>query len=120
MKKKKILRESTRQLVVALEKTAKKNKAAVFKDLASYLQKPRRQATSVDLWKLNKMAAKFKDKTLVVPGKVLGTGELTETFSLAAFAYSESAKAKLEKAKIKPLGLNDILEKPGKELVIIR
>ena len=113
-------RESTRQLIVALEKQARKNKAAVFKDLASYLKKPRRQRVSVDLWKLNKLALKFKDKTLVVPGKVLGYGSVTETYNLAAFDYSESARAKLEKAKVKALKLNEILDKAGRDLVIIR
>ena len=121
MKKKKgPTRESTRQLIVALEKTAKKNKAAVFKDLAKHLQKPRRQRAAIDLWKLSKLAVKFKDKTLVVPGKVLGYGEITQTFALAAFDYSETARAKLEKAKIKALSLTDIMEKSGKELVIIK
>ena len=67
-------------------------------NVALILAKPRRQAVVVSLEKLDK---KTKDgEIIVVPGKVLSTGDLTKKITLGAFAFSEKAKGKAKNAKI--------------------
>ena len=61
------------------------------------------------------------NEIIVVPGKVLGTGDIDHKVSIAAFSFSGQAKEKLEKvgAKIIPL-LELSKQKPdGRNIKII-
>ncbi len=81
--------------VAVLEKTARKSGKKIYSDLAARLQKPARSRARVNLWKIDRLAARFPGKTLVVPGHVLGTGFVTKPVALAAYAYSDAARKKL-------------------------
>lgn len=88
----------TIKLVASLEKAARKTKKAIWSDLAEKLMSRRRAKKQINLDKLNILAKKFKGKTLVVPGKVLAKGELTEKVTIVAVSASESAKEKIAKS----------------------
>jgi large subunit ribosomal protein L18e len=122
MKNKGPTKKSTRELILALEKYGKKSKAELFIDLAKRIAKPRRTRTSVNLWKLSKMAKAFPDKTLVVPGKVLSYGSLEGKPSVAAFEFSAKALEKIQTAGAKPLTLYDLVKTESKQtnLVLIK
>lgn len=67
-------------------------------NVASILVRPRRQNITISLQKLDK---KTKDgEVIVVPGKVLATGELTKKITIGAFSFSGSVKAKAKNAKM--------------------
>ncbi len=87
----------TIKLVASLEKAARKTKKAIWSNLAERLMSRRRAKKQVNLEKLNILAKQFKGKTLVVPGKVLAKGELTEKVTIVAFSASAEAKAKIAK-----------------------
>ena len=71
----------------------KKGKKGIWKQIAETLEKPRRREINVNIWKINKMT---KDgDTVIVPGKVLGNGELEHKVTIAAFSFSKTAKEKL-------------------------
>ena len=107
-------KEKTKQLIALLEKTTRKEKKALWLDIAERLGKPRRQRASINLWKLNKLARIFKGKTLLVPGKVLAKGDFEEKADIAAFEFSDQAKTKIEKAGGKALSIEELLEKKTK------
>ena len=87
--------EHTTQLVQELKKTAIEKKAPIWKRIAIELEKPSRNKRVVNLYKLEKNC---KDgETIIVPGKVLGTGMLTKKLNVVAFQYSNEALEKINK-----------------------
>lgn len=106
----------TRKAVIELEKAGRKRKEPVWKDLAERLGKSRRSRPVVNLWKLDKIAKSKtgKGKILIVPGKVLGKGTLTEKISISALEFSESAEKAIAEIKGEALDLTELLEKKAK------
>lgn len=85
----------TTQLVQELKKTAIEKKAPLWKRIAVELEKPARNKRVVNLYKLEKFC---KDgETVIVPGKVLGTGVLSKKITIIAFQYSDEALEKINK-----------------------
>jgi len=79
---------------------AKKNKK--WLEIAAVLSSPRRSKISVNLDHISKIAEEQKIKEsekIVIPGKVLGQGELKKKLKIAAFSYSGSALDKLKESK---------------------
>ena len=70
-----------------------------WKSVSEYLSKPKRQAIKANLNKIEKLAK--ENSTVVVPGKVLGDGELKKRVMVAAFSFSETAKQKLKGQAVK-------------------
>jgi large subunit ribosomal protein L18e len=121
MKFKTNAKKSTRELLVALEKQSKASKSKVWTEIASRLSKSTRGRIKVNLWELSKVCKNGKDKTFIVPGKVLGTGELSGAVEVAAFSFSENAKKKIAAQKGTAMNLRELLEKKPKpsSMVII-
>ncbi len=113
---------STLALIRKLENLGKKNKQAIWLDIAKRLGKPRRIGISVNLWKLNKMAARFPGKILLVPGKVLSHGSLGGALTICALEFSAGAAKKISLGRGKALPLSELVEKPNKpsEIIIIK
>ncbi len=82
-------------------------------ELASLLSSPTKKRTKKNLHEINTQA---KDgETIIIPGKVLGTGELNKKVNIIALSFSTSALKKLEKNKIKTSKIKEELRK-GKKL----
>ena len=113
-------KERAKKAIALLEKTGRKSKSAIWLDLATRLAKPRRQRASVNLWKLDSLARIFKGKTLVVPGKVLGNGVISEKANIAAFEFSASAEEKIKKAGGKAILIENAVSEPAKTMVIVK
>ncbi|MCD6434357.1 MAG: 50S ribosomal protein L18e [Candidatus Diapherotrites archaeon] len=105
--------------VAEIEKQYRKTKARVWKKIIEELQKPRRKRIEVNLNKLSKLGKKFKGKILVVPGKVLGEGEIDGKISVAALSFSKAAEEKI-KGKGKVFSLKEILNKKPSQLVVVK
>jgi large subunit ribosomal protein L18e len=91
-----------------------------WKDLAKRILSPRRKRCEVNLWKLEKYC---KDgEIVVIPGKVLGVGDLTKKLIVGALAFSKSAKEKIIRAGGEALTLKELLMKypEGKGVKIMR
>lgn len=112
----------TEKLVASLEKAGRTTKKAIWTDLAERMCKKRRINTVVNLDEIDVMAKKFKGKTLVVPGKVLARGQLTEKVTVSAASVSAEAKEKIE-AVGKFVPLAELAENASKvktnELIIL-
>lgn len=95
------------QLIVDLKTLSIEKKVKIWKRVAEDLEKPTRSRRVVNLYKLAKFT---KDKELVVvPGKVLGTGDLNHAIDVAAFSFSEDAAKKIS-VKGKVLSIRDIMK----------
>ncbi len=112
MKKIKTTNPELIEFIRFLKKQSRENKANIWRDIAEHLAKPRRKRTAVNLSRLNRHTQ--KNETVIVPGKVLGTGEINHPITVAAFAFSEKAKGKIRAAKGKCLSFSELVEKNPK------
>lgn len=83
-------------LVQELKKTSIEQDVALWKRIAEDLEAPSRQRRNVNVFKIDALAC--DGEILIVPGKVLGEGDLTKKVTVAAFAFSDGARAKINKA----------------------
>ena len=80
----------------------------IWKAFAKALNRPNRISYQLNLFRLERNA---KGKQIIaVPGAVLGSGEVTKAYTVAAVKFSDSAKAKLEKAGGKCMTLKELFK----------
>ncbi len=92
--KKRTSKKTDQYLVETINLAKKENP-----ELASLLSSPTRKRTKKNLHEINEQA---KDgETIIIPGKVLGTGELKKKVNIIALSFSSSALERLNKGKIK-------------------
>ena len=87
--------------------------------LADQLSSSNRSKIAVNVSRLNRYT---KDgETVVVPGKVLGSGKADHPITVAAFAFSDVAQSKIQTAKGKCLSIRDLMKKnpSGKNVKIM-
>ena len=93
-------------------------KAPAWKAVAKDLNRPARRSYEVNLSRLEKHAK--KGENVVVPGTVLGAGELSKPVTVAALRFSGAAREKIEKAGGKAMAIEDMLkDNPGAKMVRI-
>jgi len=81
-------------LVADLKSAARETDADVWSDVADRLEKPRRTHAEVNLGRIERYAT--EDETVVVPGKVLGSGSLRKEVTVAAVDFSNTAETKIQ------------------------
>ena len=84
-----------KELIEELRKKGSEENIKIWKRVASDLERPSRIRRVVNLLRINRYAK--EDETVVVPGKVLGGGELNHKVVVAAYQFSESAIDKINK-----------------------
>ena len=95
-------------LIYELKKQASQKDIAIWKDLASRLEKPSKNWAEINL---NKISKHINDKeTALIPGKVLSTGDLTKKVTIAAWSFSEKATEKIKKAGGKTITIQDLIK----------
>jgi len=103
---------NVRRLIVALEKMAKAERAKIWKDISERLKKPRRNRVAVNLSRINRCT---KDgDTVVVPGKVLGSGFLSHKLCIAALSFSEAAIEKTRSAGGECISISELMKRNPK------
>lgn len=87
----------TNQIVMNMAKelkvASKKNKAPIWSRLAELILKPSRARIVLNLRQLDKFVN--DNDVIVVPGKVLGTGNLSHKITLCSFSISSSGAKKV-------------------------
>ena len=81
-------------LVADLKSAARESGAGVWQDVADRLEKPRRTHAEVNLGRIERYAR--EEETVVVPGKVLGSGVLRTDVTVAAVDFSDTAAEKID------------------------
>jgi large subunit ribosomal protein L18e len=86
----------------------KKNKAPIWRALERELSRPRKNRREVNI---SVLADKTDDgQVVVVPGKVLGSGEIGHKLTLCAITISESAAKKITSCGGKLVSLGRLIE----------
>ncbi|MFW5965250.1 MAG: 50S ribosomal protein L18e [Halodesulfurarchaeum sp.] len=95
-------------LIAECKSVARETGADVWREVAGRLEKPRRSHAEVNLSRIERYAT--EEETVVVPGKVLGSGALRKSVSIAAVDFSASARTKIEHADGDVMHLEQALE----------
>ena len=91
-----------------LRRAFKKNKAPIWRALERELSRPRRNRREVNIGTL---AEKTDDgQVIVVPGKLLGSGEIGHKLTVCAITVSESASKKIKAGGGKLVSLSSLVE----------
>lgn len=95
-------------LIRSLRKKAKESDAPIWRDVADQLSFSKRRRVAVNLSRLNRYTT--EKETVIVPGRVLGSGKLDHPIVVAAFSYSKQARSKILTAKGKSLTIPELLK----------
>ncbi len=86
----------------------RQNRSPLWLAVADYLSKSRRSRIVLNLGQVSRHV---KDgDTVVVPGKVLGSGEPAPKLTIAAFKFSPSALVKVQKAGGRCIPIRQLVE----------
>lgn len=96
------------RIIDLLFKASAENKVKIWKDLAERLARPRWLYSEVNVSKIERYAK--EGEMIVVPGKVLGGGNITKAVTVAALSFSESARKKIESVGGKCLTIPQLIE----------
>lgn len=70
------------ELISTLKEESRNNDVLIWRDIAKRLEKPSRRYAQVNLSKINRYAK--EGEVVLIPGKVLGAGELKTSVTIAA------------------------------------
>jgi large subunit ribosomal protein L18e len=102
-----------RNLIAELKKKAIQDSSPIWKRIASDLERPIRNRRIVNLSRINRFTK--DNETIVVPGKVLGSGLLNHKVTVAAFAFSDGAVEKLKKQNCDVMSISELMQKDIKK-----
>ncbi|AGT34848.1 MAG: 50S ribosomal protein L18e [Thermofilum sp.] len=108
-----------RLLISKLRKYSRMYNAPVWRDVAEFLERPRRKRVEVNLGDIDRYIN--EGDVVVVPGKLLGGGTITKTnVTIAAWRFSRSVPRRLD-GNVKLLSIEELLEQnpEGKGVKII-
>ena len=122
MSLKQIYRKSNSELVKTvtyLKKASRENNSQLWKSVALRLEGPSQNWPSVNISKLEFNVN--KNSKVLVPGKLLGAGNITKKITVSAYSFTKSARSKIEAAGGKCLSYNDFIKSnpKGTDVVVI-
>ncbi|PCN51134.1 50S ribosomal protein L18e [Candidatus Geothermarchaeota archaeon ex4572_27] len=91
-----------------LRKKARENDAPIWRRVAELLNRPRRKRIAVNISRINRHTE--EGDWVVVPGKVLGSGEMDHKINIAAFKFSEKAYRKLVESGSRVMSIQQLVE----------
>ena len=94
---------------IRLIQEARKQETPFWQRVADDLERSSRRRTEVNLSRIAR--ASSEGETVVVPGKVLGSGDIGHKATVVAFSFSSSALRKLKEAKCESMSLAEFLKK---------
>lgn len=106
-------------MIKELKIASVKNKAPIWADLAEIALKPKIAKRLVNVTRINRVTS--DNDIVIVPGKVLGTGNISHKVTLCSFAISTTAAKKIKEAGGKIVSYSDLISKypTGKGVKII-
>lgn len=94
------------QILISLIESLMKSDKPLWKRVASELSRPKRQKIEVNLSKIEEYAS--EDTTVLVPGKVLGSGTVSKKLTIAAFSFSGNARTLISHSGGKALSIESL------------
>jgi len=107
------------ELIKDLKKKSWDSKAPLWRDIAVRFEKPSRNWSEVNINHLSRIVK--SNETIIIPGKLLGSGEINIPVTVAAFSVSESARSKIASAGGSVITIRDLMTQnpKGKGIRII-
>jgi large subunit ribosomal protein L18e len=107
-------------LVSTLKEMSRANDANVWRDIANRLEAPSNNFAEVNISKINRYAQ--DGDTIIVPGKVLGSGVLNQKVFVAAIKFSGAAEEKITGADGVCMTIEELVKQnpEGKKVKILR
>ena len=96
------------QVAKELRMASKKNKAPIWSVLAEMALKPSRAKRVLNLGQIDRCVG--DNETVVVPGKVLGTGSLSHKITLCSFSRSTTGAKKVVQSGGKVIGFSQLVK----------
>ena len=95
-----------------------KTKRRIWKKVSKKLSGPRRGRVEANLYRINKKTK--ENDVIVVPGKVLGIGEIDHKLTIACLDCSKTARKKIETSGSKLLSIEELFEQnpEGKDVKV--
>ena len=95
-----------------------KTKRRIWKKVSKKLSGPRREKIEANLYRINNKTK--ENDVIVVPGKVLGIGEIDHKLTIACLNCSKIARKKIETSGSKLLSIEELLEQnpEGKDVKV--
>ena len=105
-------------MIKDLKQASKKNEAPIWSKIADLALKPSSTKRTVNLTRINKITK--ENDVLFVPGKVLGTGNLSHKITLSSFSISTTARNKIIQSGGNIMAYSDLIKKfpTGKGVII--
>ena len=97
-----------RHVLIELEDAARAHEAPIWKAVARRLSRARHQTGPLNVGHLERAAG--PSQTVVVAGKLLAAGRLSKPLTVAAFAYSASAREKIRAAGGTALSISELVK----------
>jgi len=100
--------EQLQSLNVELKKKSAEEKVNIWRKVADDLERPTRIRRIVNLSKINQLVR--EDEIALVPGKVLGGGDLEKKVTVAAFNFSKQAVDKIKSKNGKAIHISELIK----------
>jgi len=106
------------EVIDQLKAQSRETGSAVWRDVAVRLQKSRKNWAQPNLSRVSRYAS--DGSVVVVPGKLLGSGEVIKSHTIAAYSVSSGAREKIEAAGGRCLTYSELMnENPTGSGVVI-
>ena len=100
------------ELIRELEVKSFQEKVKIWKDIAERLAKPRSRMREVNISRIVRYTK--EGDLIIVPGKILGSGDITHGITASALAFSKQAKEKIIKAGGECITIRELMERNPK------
>jgi large subunit ribosomal protein L18e len=100
------------EIIGNLKEKSYQEDVKIWKDIAKRLERSTRRYAEVNISKINRHSS--PDETILVPGKILGSGELDHKVNVVALGFSKKAEEKIDAAGGKCLNISEILDENPK------
>ena len=100
------------RLIDDLKAASRQNGVGLWRDIARRLEKPSRNYAAVNLSKINRHTR--SNDVILIPGKVLASGELDHSVTVAALGFSGQAASKILAAGGKCLEIEKLVQEQPK------
>jgi len=101
--------QNLKNLITELKILSSTSNAGIWKRIALDLEAPSRNKRVVNLSRINKCGK--ENEIIIVPGKVLASGEIDKKLVVTAWQFSEQAKEKITKAKGTCMTIPELMKK---------
>ena len=95
-------------LIMDLKAKTRETEAPIWRDVALRLEKPKSNWAEANLSKIERYTK--EEDVVLVPGKVLAAGKVTKKLTVAAYSFSDAAKAGIVAAGGKTLCIRELME----------